>query len=191
MSAPDRSATTPHPPVVWRRCEVGIVEWHAYRGRAEALRAHARELGLALPDHGDATTTAPLVLGLRPDRWWTLATPAAAAAWHGACADAGGTVDLSSAYDALLLRGPRVHELLARACRLDLAGGALPPGRVAATVMLQTTAVLAALPAGLLWFTPSSFGRHAREWLAHVGGPFGACAGPDAGHQDLIEGNLP
>lgn len=159
-------------------CQTDIVEIAALRGRAGELQTIACNRGLPLPALGRATITADqLALGVRPERWLVLSPPAAPGAsaqlWQGACAGAGVAVDLSSGLTALQLSGPAARDVLARGCRLDLDPGAFPVNAAAATIMVQVSVILAALPSGLLLLTPASTAQHMRGWLAATAKPFG------------------
>jgi heterotetrameric sarcosine oxidase gamma subunit len=156
-----------------------IVEIAALRNGARALPARARaRLGLVLPAHGQSSVGADrLIVSVRPERWLLLAAPAAPGAFaqlcSDACADCAAVVELSSALTALHVAGPAVRAMLARGCRLDLEPSLFGAGCAAATLMAQVPVTLAALPTGVLLLTPSTTGRHFREWLAGVAQPFG------------------
>jgi heterotetrameric sarcosine oxidase gamma subunit len=165
-------------------CAVDIVEIAALHGRAPELQSIAGARGLDLPVLGRVVVaTDQLVLCVRPARWLLLAPPAhsgaSAALWQAACARVGAAVDLSSGLAAWRLAGPRVRDVLARACRLDLDPQAFPAGSAAATVMAQVAVILAVLPSGLLLLTPTSTARHLREWLASTAKPFGLVSEAD------------
>jgi heterotetrameric sarcosine oxidase gamma subunit len=155
-----------------------IVEIAALRGRARELERLAHERGVLLAAPGRAVLAADqLSLCVRPQRWLLLSPPgspgASAAIWQAACAGVGTAVDLSCALSALQLDGPAAREVLVRGCRLDLEPQAFPLGHAAATIMAQVSVILAALPSGLLLLTPSSTGRHFRQWLTATAKPFG------------------
>src|SRR4029077_5615429 len=104
---------------------------------------------------------------------------AAGALCEAACARVGAAVALSSGLAAWHLAGPRVREVLSRACRLDLDPQVFPAGSAAATLMAQVAVILAVLPSGLLLLTPATTARHLREWLASTAKPFGLVPGAD------------
>lgn len=107
--------------------------------RGEALEALvAKVAGLAPPDARRAVTGSlngsdVLVCRLAPDELWVLTEPSAAAAVEavlsGACASAGcaHVTDMTSAYAALDLIGPRVPAILARLVPVELTDRAAPP----------------------------------------------------------------
>ena len=166
------------PEVTLAACACDVVELSALRAGAAALEACAAARALALPRVGELSCAAgSLALGCRPGRTLLVSAPlapgAAAAAWRAACAPRAVAVDLSSALTVLHLGGDALREALARGCRLDLAAGVFPAGRVAATIIAQVATILAALPTGMLILTPSSTARHWREWFAGVARPFG------------------
>ena len=157
---------------------VDVVEIAALRERLHVLKALAARRGLALPEHGRILTIRDtLVLCVRPQRWLMLSPPmaagAAASRWQEACVGTAAAVDLSSALLALHVAGPQAREALARGCRLDLDPAAFPAGTAAATAIGQVSVVLGALPFGLLLLTPSTTGRHFRDWLSAAARPFG------------------
>ena len=161
-----------------RRCATDVVEVAAQSGRGADLERVAAGRGTILPAFGRALLAADrAAICLRPARWLLLSPPAppgdCAAAWAAACAGVGAAVDLSSGLVALHLAGPAVREVLARGCRLDLDPSMFPPGRAAATIMAQVSAMLVATRAGVLLLTPSSTARHFAEWLEHTAAPFG------------------
>jgi sarcosine oxidase, subunit gamma len=124
-----------------------------------------------------------LALCVRPDRWLILSPPASAGAsagvWQAACAGLGIALDLSSGLTALQLAGPAAREVLVRGCRLDLDPDAFPVGAAAATIMVQVSVILVALPSGLLLLTPASTARHVREWLVSTAKPFVLMPSPE------------
>jgi heterotetrameric sarcosine oxidase gamma subunit len=160
-------------------CSADIVEIAALRTATPALREAVRtRLAAVLPAHGRVSRDADrLTLSVRPERWLLLAPPAAAGVFAKLCAEAcggsGAAVELSCALTALYVAGPAVRATLKRGCRLDLDPQHFGAGRAAATFMAQVPVTLAALPAGVLLLTPSTTGRHFREWLAGVAAPFG------------------
>jgi len=164
-------------------CPADIVELAALSGQAGELdgiaRVHGRQLpplGRIAPGRG-ALGADHLALCVRPQRWLLLGAPAApganAAHWQAACAGAGAAVDLSSALVVLHLGGG-ARELLVRGCRLDLSVDAFPPGNAAATLMVQVSVIIAALPSGMLLLTPASTAMHLREWISCTARGLGA-----------------
>jgi heterotetrameric sarcosine oxidase gamma subunit len=159
-------------------CPTDCIELAAFFGRSAELEGIAAGRGLRLPTCGHvARGGGQLLLSVRPQRWLLLGAPATAGAsaalWQAACAGVAAAIDLSSALTALHLAGPAVRELLARSCRLDLDPDAFPSGSAAATIMIQVSVILAALPSGLLLLTPPTTARHVREWLLNAARPFG------------------
>ena len=159
---------------------LALVELIARRGSSAEFVALAHTHGIELPAFGRVAANADqLALCVRPDRWLLLAPPSTAGAgavhagWQQDAAGLGVAIDLSSGFTALLLAGPRVREVLARSCRVDLDQQIFPAGHAAATIMAQVPVILAVLPAGMLLLTPASTARHFREWLAAAAKPFG------------------
>jgi sarcosine oxidase subunit gamma len=177
-------------------CRADSIELAAFSGRAAELAGIAKQRGLPLPAFGHVAWAAGQVaLSVRPQRWLVLSAPeaagTAAALWHSACAGVGAAIDLSSAQTVLHLAGPAVRELLARSCRLDLDPDAFPPGSAAATIMMQVSVILAALPSGLLLLTPATTARHVREWLLAAATPFGLMPSSETSLNDLTSDQWP
>lgn len=176
MSAAEPGQTTQSRGVWLADCGCDVVELGAYA--ANAADARRRVAGIELSPFGQVSLNPQhLVLSVRPGRWLLLSAPApagtSAASWAAACAGQAAVVDLSSALSAFVLAGPRLREMLARGCRLDLAPGEFRSGQAAATIMAQVVVVLAQLPQCMLILTPSSTARHLREWLVANSQPFG------------------
>lgn len=181
--------------IVLAACPADIVELAAFSGRAADLATLADERGLTLPASGGiAARAGRLALQVRPGRWLVLSPRAApgesAAQWLKVGDGCAATVDLSSALAAFLLKGPLVGEMLARACRLDLAADAFPAGTAAATIMVQVPAILARLTAGMLLLTPATTARHLRDWLMATSRPFGLELAPDTTVSELCGDSL-
>jgi sarcosine oxidase, subunit gamma len=177
-------------------CPTDCIELAAFSGRSAELEGIAAGRGLPLPAcRHVAGASGQLLLSVRPQRWLLLGAPAAAGAsaalWHGACTGVAAAIDLSSALTALHLAGPAVRELLARSCRLDLDPDAFPPGSAAATIMMQVSVILAALPSGLLLLTPATTARHLREWLLDAARPFGLLPPSETSLNDLSSDQWP
>lgn len=172
MSAPEA------PGVELARCAADVVELAAFAGRGAALEELAATCGVRLAGLGRIAPAADaLTLSVRPARWLLICPPAApgsaAERWQEALSGCGAAVDLSSGLAAFAVRGPAAREMLARACRLDLHADAFPPGKAAATIMVQVPVTLAALESRMLLLTPATTARHLHEWLATASRPFG------------------
>jgi len=171
-------------------CPADIVELAALRERTGELEQIAAGQNVTLPlPGGILADSASLALCVRPDRWLVMAPPAGPGAsathWQEAAGARAAIVDLSSALGAFLLKGHAANEMLARACRLDLAAGAFPVGRAAATIMVQVPAILARLTPGMLLLTPATTAQHLREWLVEASRPFGLAQLPDTTVSEL------
>ena len=179
VSAPDRpSAGAAAAGVGIAVGRADVTELALARNRMPELEGAAAAHGFTFPPIGRAVATAnALVLGVRPDRWLLLTAAdvagATAARWQERFAGLAVAVDQSAGLAALLLTGPNARDLLARGCRLDLAGDRFSSGRAAATSIAQVATILAALPAGILILTPASTARHLHEWLLATARPFG------------------
>ncbi|MDE2349628.1 MAG: hypothetical protein KGL92_14085, partial [Gammaproteobacteria bacterium] len=139
--------------------------------------------GAALPPFGRVAAAAGgLILCVRPGRWLALGAATAVAA------NGNAVVDLSSALCGFHVAGPRVREALARSCRLDLDPREFPADGAARTIIAQVSAIVAALPSGLLLLTPSTTARHFHEWIAGAARPFGVALMPAAVGTDFSRG---
>ncbi len=177
MSAPDPAAA---PAVALAHWAAEVLEVAALRQGAAAAEGFGRACGEPLPRFGSARIDSPtLALCVRPSRWLLVAprspSPASprAVTWRAGCGAQVAVTELSSALAAFIAAGPRLRELLARGCRLDLDPEVFPAGSAAASVMVQVPVVLAALPRGMLLLTPASTAQHFAEWLEAAARPFG------------------
>jgi heterotetrameric sarcosine oxidase gamma subunit len=192
VSAPEsRLAPSGAPGVRLAACPMDIIEIAAFRERKAELESLAAARGLELPAPGRiAAGPACLALSVRPGRWLLLAPPAAPGAsallWQEAATGRAAAADLSAGLTGLCVAGAAAREMLARACRLDLAGGAFPEGRAAATILVQVPAILAALPRGLLLLTPASTAQHLHEWLETASRPFGLAVTADVTVTEVV-----
>jgi heterotetrameric sarcosine oxidase gamma subunit len=110
---------------------------------------------------GTALSWAPgraLLLGGRPDLPATLAA----------------ITDQSSGLAWLRMAGPAADDLMARICRLDLAGHAFPPGSVARTPIAQVAVILyRPAPETLDLLVPATFAHSFDHALMMAGTPLG------------------
>ena len=178
MSAP--SPATAVAGVAMAAWAAEVIEVAALRAGTAAAERFGRACGEPLPAFGCARIdSAALALCVRPSRWLLVAPRSAAlasaraATWSAGCGAQVAVTELSSALAAFIAAGPRLREMLARGCRLDLDAQVFPPGSAAASLMVQVPVVLAALPRGMLLLTPSSTAQHFAEWFAAAARPFG------------------
>ncbi len=160
-----------------------VIEVAALRNGGAAAEGFGAACGEPLPAFGRVNLQMPqLALCVRPSRWLLLApqpadtASARAARWRAGCGETCAVTELSSALSAFILAGSSVRQMLARGCRLDLDPQRFPPGSAAATVMVQVSVILAALPRGMLLLTPSSTAQHFAQWLESTARPFGPTA---------------
>ena len=149
------------------------------RGKPADLEGPVAELaGASLPvvanrfERGAAN-----VYWLGPEEWLvTAGTALDAADWRRRLQGAGGSVvDLSAGYVSLQVNGPRVRDLFAKGCTLDLHGKAFKPGDCAQTGMAKC-AVLIARESGEHAFrliVRRSFAEYLALWLRRAGEEFG------------------
>jgi sarcosine oxidase subunit gamma len=132
----------------------------------------ARALGLPLEPNTTRTDGSRTTLWLGPDEWLVVGpdgdAPAIARELEAAGEHAGWvtTVDLSSNRTAIELSGPRVRDLLAFGCSLDLHPRAFGPGRCAQTTLARAQVVLEARGEDTLRvFVRGSFAGYLGGWL--------------------------
>lgn len=132
-----------------------------------------KELGLTLPVEAGTSACAGdvSVLWLGPNEWLVLGPAGAAEQLTGQLRSAIGTehasvVDVSAQRTTLLLSGPRVRDLLAQGCSLDLHPSQFPAGRCAQTMLAQAQVILVPLPAGEYQvLVRASFARYLADWI--------------------------
>jgi sarcosine oxidase subunit gamma len=155
------------------------------RGRIEDpgfLSAMSRAIGVGLPAtpnrwDGDDGRGA---IWLGPDEWLIVAPDGEAASLEEAIRAARpgdpwlSVVDLSQSYTALLLAGPRMRELLAKGCPLDLHPRAFGAGNCAQSTLAKARVFLRAVDGGAAieaWFR-NSFTEYAVRWLIDASAEF-------------------
>jgi sarcosine oxidase, subunit gamma len=137
-----------------------------------AASAAGKELGLALPtEPGTSARSGEVtVLWLGPDEWLVLAPPGAEDRLTGqlrsaAEAEVVSIVDVSAQRTTLALGGPRVRELLALGCSLDLHPRVFGVGDCAQTVLAHAPVILLRRDDDFLVLVRASFAAHLAEWL--------------------------
>ena len=155
------------------------------RGRIEDpgfLSAMSQAIGVGLPAtpnrwDGDDGRGA---IWLGPDEWLIVAPDGEAASLEEAIRAARpgdpwlSVVDLSQSYTALLLAGPRMRELLAKGCPLDLHPRAFGAGNCAQSTLAKARVLLRAVDGGAAieaWFR-NSFTEYAVRWLIDASAEF-------------------
>lgn len=149
---------------------------------AAAFREAATGAGVDLPQTpctflASGATTA---YWLGPDEW-LLAAFGAASDWAPPPIAAGAAVDVSGAYLAWRLSGPRVRSVLRQAISCDVHPRAFPPGRCVGTVFAKATVLLAAHDDDAFeLLVRRSYGDYLRRYLAAAGEDYGIsfAAGP-------------
>jgi sarcosine oxidase subunit gamma len=110
--------------------------------------AVAKVLGAALPTRACTTTRVEdlHVLWLGPDEWLVVGPPGAAGQLEAdLCAaldGSGGVCDVSAQWTTLSLTGPRVADVLAHGCAVDLHPGVAPVGTCVQTRLAQANVVV-------------------------------------------------
>ena len=138
-----------------------------------AAEAVGTDLGLALPtEAGTSACSGDIsVLWLGPDEWLVVGPAGAAEQLTAQLRSAVGAepasvVDVSAQRTTLLLSGPRVRDVLAHGCSLDLHPSRFPAGRCAQTMLAHAPVILLPLPANEYWvLVRASFARYLVDWL--------------------------
>jgi len=138
-----------------------------------AAAAVGKELGLELPtEPGTVARSGDLsVLWLGPDEWLIVGQPGAAEQVTGRLRSALGieyasVVDVSAQRTTLHLAGPRLRDVLAQGCALDLHPSRFPVGRCAQTMLAQAPVILLPLPGDEYWLlVRASFAQYLADWL--------------------------
>jgi sarcosine oxidase subunit gamma len=158
-----------------------------------AAEAVGKELDLALPTKagtgarsGDVT-----VLWLGPDEWLVVGPPGAEGKLEARLRSAVGNerasiVDVSAQRTTLLLRGPRIRDLLALGCALDLHPRSFGVGSCAQTMLAHAPVVLVGREPGegsgagpAFWvLVRASFAAYLVDWLIDASVEFAAGAQP-------------
>ncbi|MBL8981825.1 MAG: sarcosine oxidase subunit gamma [Gemmatimonadetes bacterium] len=118
------------------------------RARGTGCERLARALELAaLPAVNVVSRGASgvMVCGLRPDEWALLGGAPNVDALRAAVGDEGAVIDTTASRVGLVLEGPRVREVLASCCALDVRPRVLPPGRCAQTLIGRAGVFIAPL----------------------------------------------
>jgi sarcosine oxidase, subunit gamma len=130
----------------------------------------ARALGLPLEPNTTRREGERTTLWLGPDEWLVVGPDGDAAALERDLLAGGAgwvsTVDLSANRTAIDLRGPRVRDLLASGCSLDLHPRAFAANRCAQTMLARAQVVLEARgPDAFRVFVRGSFAVYLATWL--------------------------
>ena len=150
-----------------------------------AARRVEDALGAKLPG---ANAVAPASLGavlwLGPDEFLTVAgdgeAPGVVALLTEALGDGrGSVVDVSAARAGVDLAGPRVVDLLAKGCSVDLHPRAFPAGRCAQTLLARANVLLWHLgeplrDGGFRVLTGTSYAGYLADWLIDAAAEYGA-----------------
>ncbi|MCA8909958.1 MAG: hypothetical protein KDA64_19010 [Rhodospirillaceae bacterium] len=136
----------------------------ARKGQADALAA---ALGIAA-QVGTVSRTGPLAYWcVAPGRWWVVAETGRSAGIAdqvaGKLGDTGYVSDQSQARAMIRVTGPRVLDVLAKGCSLDLAG--FGAAACAQTQIAHISAAIAATDGGFDLLVPSGFAQDFWEWL--------------------------
>ncbi|NJC72659.1 sarcosine oxidase subunit gamma [Planosporangium thailandense] len=153
--------------------------------KGPAADAAGKELGVALPTAaGVAARAGELTIAwLGPDEWLVIGPAGGEGDLEARLRSALGTghpavVDVSAQRTVLELSGPRVRDLLAFGCALDLHPRSFSEGACAQTRLAQAQVVLIARESGAFWvLVRSSFASYLADWLIDASVEF---TGPQA-----------
>lgn len=138
-----------------------------------AARTAGKELGLTLPTAGGTSATSGdvTVLWLGPDEWLVVGPPGAEARLTASLRSAtdghhASVVDVSAQRTTVALAGPRVRELLALGCSLDLHPRVFGVGDCAQTMLAHAPVVVWRRESEFWILVRASFAGHLAAWLA-------------------------
>ncbi|MDI6097059.1 sarcosine oxidase subunit gamma family protein [Actinoplanes sp. NEAU-A12] len=141
-----------------------------------AAAAVGKDLGVALPRRGGTSATSGdvSVLWLGPDEWLVVGPPGAETRLTALLESAAGAahasvVDVSAQRTAVALRGPRVRELLALGCSLDLHPRVFGVGDCAQTMLAHAPVVVWRRESEFWILVRASFAGHLAAWLEDAG----------------------
>lgn len=140
---------------------------------AELLAELADAVGVALPVRSNTVARGDggrRALWLGPDEWLLVDEPGGGDALVAGVEEAAGVrwataVDLSANRVVLELSGPRVRDLLAAGCALDLHPRAFGPDRCAQTMLARAQVILERDGGAFRLFVRPSFARYLAGWL--------------------------
>ncbi len=145
---------------------------------AECALGLADVLGFALPKAGHsagASNTRALWMG--PGRWLVISNDTqygALAQKIAANLPAAAVNDVSSSRTVLRLTGPKVRDVLAAGCPIDLHPNAWQAGKCATTVLDHFTVTIDCIAADTFdVYVPRGFAQSLYEWLMEAGEEFG------------------
>ena len=105
------------------------------------------------------------VLRLGPDEWLVLTAPAERAGRASSLQEFGAVTDVSAQRTTIALTGPRVRDLLARGCAIDLHESVAPVGTCVSTLLAQTGVIIVVETDAILLLVRSSFASYLARWL--------------------------
>ncbi|MET9230372.1 sarcosine oxidase subunit gamma family protein [Lentzea sp. NPDC003310] len=143
----------------------------------DAVAAMGTALGVVFPSAACTFTSGHgrfgdvEVLWLGPDEFLVTASPDLQVpieeVLRGALGDArGSVVDTSAQRTTVVLQGPRVREVLAHGCSVDLHPASSPVGTCVQTLLARTGIVLQVTGTGVTVLVRSSFAEYFAAWLA-------------------------
>ena len=105
------------------------------------------------------------VLRLGPDEWLVLTSPAERQMRLSSLPEFGVVTDVSAQRTTISLTGPRVRDLLARGCAIDLDPSVAPVGSSYSTLLAQTGVIIVVERDEILLVVRSSFASYLARWL--------------------------
>ena len=148
----------------------------------------ALELGLPVEPNTVAESGELAALWLGPNEWLVLTPPHQETALAQALRDALGevfssVVDVTGGQTVINLRGPRVRDLLAKGCTLDLHPRAFGPGRCAQTLVAKANVTVRQLDDSPSFdlIVRRSFADYLALWIEDAAEEYGLAVVGDAG----------
>lgn len=164
---------------VQKQDDVGHINLRGDSSDVAFLAAVQSACNIALPTSAKMTSGSGIEAHwLGPDEWVLLMTTEQATFVKPALEQSASGLhvavnELSGAFVNLRLSGPKVRELLAKGCTLDLHPDVWPSGTCAATGLAKAGVLLAFHESHVLLLVRRSFANYLLHWLRTAGAEFG------------------
>jgi sarcosine oxidase subunit gamma len=158
------------------RRDLSIVQVAVIRGVVDDRAAIGTAIGAALPAPNRSAVGRCTALWVGPGRWFVVAPGRGALASELEKASGGGlaVTDLSHSRVVLRISGPKLREVLAQGCAVDLHPRAAKAGDCFVTSVARHSAVLHFVDdATVDLYVYRSFGQDLVEWLLEAAAPYG------------------
>jgi sarcosine oxidase subunit gamma len=157
------------------RRDLSIVQVSAIPGVAANRAAVESAIGAALPVPGTTAGGGGIALWVGPERWFVVASGRAALADELEKIAGGLAItDLSHSRTVLRLSGPKLRDVIAQGCSVDLHPRAAKAGDCFVTAVARHSALLHLVDdATADVYVYRSFGQDLYEWLLEAAAPYG------------------